>query len=71
MTGHIPAGRVVTVVHRGKYDDLGGSWQRLAEWATDAGLSLGDLMWEVYVTEPRPGDDPADMVTELFWTVRS
>ncbi|WP_298592180.1 GyrI-like domain-containing protein [uncultured Kocuria sp.] len=66
----LPASRAATSVHRGNYDDLGRSWQRLAEWAGSQGLALGDRMWEVYVTEPRPGDDPADMVTELHWALR-
>ncbi|MFF0988697.1 GyrI-like domain-containing protein [Kocuria nitroreducens] len=70
QAGRLPASRVATSVHRGDYDDLGSSWQQLAEWAGREGLSLGDRMWEVYVTEPRPGDDPADMVTELHWTLR-
>jgi effector-binding domain-containing protein len=69
--GRLPSSRVATSVHRGSYDDLGQSWQHLAEWVGQQGLSLGDRMWEVYVTEPRPGDDPADMVTELHWTLRS
>lgn len=70
LMSRLPAARVVTSVHRGNYDDLGGSWQRLADWAHREGLPLGELMWEVYVTEPRPGDDPADMVTELYWALR-
>lgn len=70
VAGLLPASRVVSSVHRGDYDQLGRSWQHLAEWAGHEGLSLGDRLWEVYVTEPRPGDDPADMVTELHWTLR-
>lgn len=70
VAGRLPAGRVVSAVHRGDYEELGRSWQRLAEWAGHEGLPLGDRLWEVYVTEPRPGDDPADMVTELHWTLR-
>lgn len=71
VAGRLPASRVASSVHRGNYDDLGRSWQRLAEWAGHQGLSLGDRMWEVYVTEPRSGDDPADMITRLHWTLRS
>lgn len=70
VAGRLPGSRVVSSVHRGDYDQLGRSWQHLAEWAGHEGLSLGDRLWEVYVTEPRPGDDPADMVTELHWALR-
>ncbi|MFI7494309.1 GyrI-like domain-containing protein [Kocuria sp. M4R2S49] len=70
VAGRLPASRVATSVHRGDYDELGRSWQHLAEWAERQDLALGDRMWEVYVTEPRPGDDPADMVTQLYWSLR-
>ncbi|KUG54523.1 hypothetical protein AVL61_17175 [Kocuria rosea subsp. polaris] len=70
VPGRLPASRTASSVHRGNYDDLGRSWQHLAEWAARERLDLGDLMWEVYVTEPRPGDDPAAMRTELHWTLR-
>ncbi|MFI7480788.1 GyrI-like domain-containing protein [Kocuria sp. M1R5S2] len=68
--GRIPASRAVMTVHRGNYDALGDSWGRLAEWARRQELVLDELLWEVYVTEPHPGDDPKDMVTELYWALR-
>lgn len=71
LASGLPAARVVTCVHRGGYESLGESWQRLADWADRQGLPLGDLMWEVYVTDPKPGDDPADMVTQLYWALRA
>ncbi|MFI7582652.1 GyrI-like domain-containing protein [Kocuria sp. M1N1S27] len=70
LASGLPATRVVTCVHRGDYDSLGESWRQLADWAGRRELSLGELMWEVYVTEPKPGDDPSGMVTELYWAVR-
>ncbi|MEX5299355.1 GyrI-like domain-containing protein [Kocuria sp. CPCC 205292] len=70
VPGRLRASRTASSVHRGNYDDLGRSWQHLAEWAEREGLGLGDIMWEVYVTEPRPGDDPAAMRTELHWALR-
>jgi effector-binding domain-containing protein len=71
VSSRLPASRTVSYVHRGNYEDLGESWEQLARWAEDQGLVLGEHLWEVYVTEPRPGDAPADMVTELYWSVSS
>ena len=69
--GSLPAGRVASLVHAGGYDQLGGSWARLGAWIAEQGLTPGPDLWEVYVTEPNPEMDPADLRTELVWTVGS
>jgi effector-binding domain-containing protein len=56
-------------VHVGAFDGLGESWGRLGEWIGAQGLIPGADMWEVYVTEPSPDMDPADLRTELCWTI--
>ena len=68
--GSLPGGRVARLVHRGSYDGLGTSWERLRSWMEDRGLTLGPVFWEVYVTEPSPDMDPADLRTELNWPPR-
>jgi effector-binding domain-containing protein len=65
----LPAGRVARLVHAGGFDSLGESWGRLGAWITEQGLTPGADLWEVYVTEPNPEMDPADLRTELFWTI--
>ena len=65
--GSLPAGRAARLVHHGAFDGLPGAWERLAAWIADQGLSPGQRMWEVYVTEPSPDMDPADLRTELVW----
>jgi effector-binding domain-containing protein len=67
--GSLPGGRVARVVHHGGYDGLGAAWQRLAEWIAAQGLTPTQALWEVYVTEPSPDMDPADLRTELYWRV--
>ncbi|MGC5641645.1 UNVERIFIED_CONTAM: GyrI-like domain-containing protein [Kocuria sp. CPCC 205300] len=71
VISQLPASRAVSCVRRGNYEDLGESWEQLARWAEDQGLVLGEHLGEVYVTEPRPGDAPVDMVAELYWSVSS
>lgn len=66
----LPAGRVARLVHAGGYDQLGAAWNRLGAWIVEQGLTLGADLWEIYVTEPNPEMDPADLRTELFWTVQ-
>jgi effector-binding domain-containing protein len=65
--GSLPGGRVARLVHHGSYDQLGSAWARLGNWIAERGLSPSDALWEVYVTEPSPEMDPADLRTELYW----
>ena len=62
--------RVARTVHAGAYDQLGAAWGRLQSWiAEQGGLTPGQSLWEVYVTEPSPEMDPADLRTELNWSL--
>lgn len=63
----LPGGEVATAVHRGSFDGLGGSWEALAEWISAQGRTMGPMMWEVYLTEPSPDMDPAELRTQLCW----
>ena len=65
----LPGGRVARVVHAGSFDGLGAAWGRLRSWINDGGLKAGDTFWEVYLTQPTPDMDPADLRTELNWPV--
>lgn len=67
--GSLPAGRVARVVHAGGFDGLGPVWEGLRAWLVDQGLTPGAGTWEVYLTEPTPDMDPADLRTELNWPV--
>lgn len=65
----LPGVQAVTCTHRGNYDDLEQAYGRLRGWAGEHAVRLGTPLWELYVTEPSPGADPADMVTELYWAL--
>lgn len=68
--GSLPGGRVVRTVHAGSFDGLGDAWQQLGTWIGEHGLTPSDDYWEVYLTEPSPEMDPADLRTELNWPLR-
>ena len=65
----LPGGRVARVVHAGSFDGLGPAWERLRGWIDAQGLRAGETFWEVYLTEPTPDMDPAELRTELNWPV--
>ena len=67
--GSLPGGRVARVIHAGSFDGLSEAWQRLGAWIGEQGLTPSDDYWEVYLTEPSPQMDPADLRTELNWPV--
>ena len=66
-TDTLPGGRAVQVEHHGPYDSMVQTYTRLLEWVQAQGLSLGQVMWETYVTDPTPEVDPESMVTLITW----
>lgn len=62
----IPGGRIAVLTHHGAYSGLQASWQRALSSMTERGLSPVPPFWEVYVTPPAPGADPAALRTDLF-----
>jgi effector-binding domain-containing protein len=68
--GSLPEGPAARLVHHGSYDQLGSSWGQLAGWMDEQGLEPAGSCWEVYVTQPSPDMDPADLRTELIWPTR-
>jgi effector-binding domain-containing protein len=67
VPGELPAGRTARLVHAGGFEGLGDSWGRLQAWIEAEGLPASCDLWEIYLTEPSPEMDPADLRTELNW----
>ena len=65
----LPFGRVARLVREGSFDDLPSSWERLGTWIEQQGHQPRDEFREVYLTEPSPDIDPADLRTELNWAI--
>lgn len=62
----LPAGRTARISHLGGFDQLSTAWAGFMGQVTAAGESPELPFWEVYVTEPSPEMDPADLRTDLF-----
>jgi effector-binding domain-containing protein len=54
-------------VHHGSYDQLTAAWAQLEAWMREHDLEPAPSSWEVYLTEPSPDMDPADLRTQLVW----
>lgn len=66
----LPAGPAATGIHAGSYEQLGESWGELMAWAGRRGLVPAGPFWEVYLTEPQPDMDPAELRTQLVVPLR-
>lgn len=61
--------RAATLEHRGPYAGLTDAWAELAAAVQSGGDRPGEMIWEVYLTEPGPDADPESMVTRLYLEV--
>lgn len=61
----LPGGEAATLLHRGPYDQVEPSWQRLMEWVAASGRQPAGPVREVYLNEP--GTVPPDeLLTEMI-----
>jgi effector-binding domain-containing protein len=63
----LPGGRVAITVHRGSYDGLRATYERLAAWIASEGLTPGAGPWESYIDDPTEVEDVSQLRTEVVW----
>lgn len=62
----LPGGRAAQVLHRGPYDTMEQTYNRLLAWVAERGLKAAKIMWESYLNEPLP-DAPEATETLITW----
>src|SRR5206468_3811315 len=62
----LPAGRVVSAVHVGPYDQMGRTYDALLAFARDGGHEIRGPSWEIYGDW---SDDPSKVETEICFVV--
>ncbi len=66
--GKSPAGRAVRVVHRGPYDRMPASYEKLAAYMAVHGLKEGRVSWEQYISDPAK-TPPEEAVTHIYFLI--
>lgn len=65
-----PAGKSVTCLHIGPYNDFEPSYRALTEWIKDNGYEAAGVAHEVYLNDPQ--DTPADkLATQIYQLIRT
>ncbi|MFQ3237544.1 MAG: effector-binding domain-containing protein [Paraglaciecola sp.] len=66
-----PAGKSVTCLHIGPYDDFDPSYRALTEWIKDNGYEAAGVAYEVYLNDPQytPADKLETQIYQLIRTV--
>lgn len=66
--GRSPSGQAVRVVHRGPYETMPVSYERLAAYMAVHGLREGRVSWEHYISDP--GETaPEDVITHIYFLI--
>lgn len=69
IPSQLPGGSFAALTYNGGYEGLSEAWAAFTHAALDAGHHPGMPFFEIYVTDPRPDMDPADLRTDLFLTL--
>jgi len=68
QAGKSPSGRAVRVIHRGVYDRMSPSYEKLAAYMAVHGLKEGRVSWEHYISDP--GQTPAnELITHIYFLI--
>lgn len=66
--GRSPAGRAVRVVHRGPYESMGPTYEKLAAWIAAHAMEEGRVSWEQYISDP--GETPEEeLITHIYFRI--
>jgi effector-binding domain-containing protein len=63
----LPGGTAAVAVHRGAYNTLSQTYDRLHEWIHQQGREEGPGPWESYVDDPAVVRDHSLLRTEIVW----
>jgi effector-binding domain-containing protein len=66
--GQTYGGRVVKLTHKGPYNSLAPSYERMHAYAKENGLTEKSIAWEEYVSDPGETQE-SDLLTNIYLAV--
>ena len=63
-------GEVLSILHKGAYDEQHKTWQVLMENIEKMGLETAGAPWEVYITDPQTEKDTSKWLTKLYQPIK-
>ena len=68
QAGESPSGIAVRVIHRGSYDELQPTYEKLAAYMAVHGLREGRVSWEHYISDPGR-TRPEEVITHIYFLI--
>ena len=70
MKGQSPAGKHIKTTHFGSYEGMGEAHDAMGEYFKANNLEMGEEVMSVYSAGPNQHEDPADYMTEIYYSVK-
>jgi effector-binding domain-containing protein len=67
--GSSPSGRAVRVVHRGAYDQMRPTYEKLSAYMLANSLQEGAVSWEQYISDPGQTDSEELLITHIYFLI--
>lgn len=69
VSGVIPAGECLTVVHYGSYESTAESWEKFSEYIEMNGIQPRHAPYEIYMNDPETVADPSEIMTKIVFPI--
>lgn len=71
MKGQSYAGKCIKTTHYGAYEKIGEAHEAMDEYFKANNLQMGEVVMEVYVAGPQEEEDPANYMTEIYYSLKT
>lgn len=66
----LPAGKTLVCIHKGSYETLDQTIQKMKQYASKEKLSLSNSYWEIYLNDPEIVKDKNELLTKIHIPIK-
>lgn len=66
----LPAGETLVCIHKGSYETLEQTLQKMKQYAAKNKISLSNSHWEIYMNDPETVKDKNELLTKIYILVK-